>query len=611
MATQAAVDLVVRNRATGPINQTTAAANKLSAAAKGTAASLHGASTAAKGLGASLAASLGPIIAIGAAISTVGTGLRVFRERERDARILLQGLKNLEGGTRSLFKLQKVADKLGRTTLFNQEDFTRGFNLLTSFRKIGVDSYERVARAAADVAQVNQVDVKTSFMQLAKALQDPERNLAALNRSGIAFTETQRKMINELMEANRVAEAHAMILDIVDESYKGLAEAGATGFAGDIDDLGESWRDFAEVLGSAVIPLLTPLVKALTGLLNILTKVSTDTYILIGALIGTGGLVFALKSVIGTVKALNLALSLNPWTALAMGVTAAGVALYRNATAHERFIGEVASGMRPLSELEQKIEDLSAAAKKYHDNQKEMEEGGIHKFRGQIAEVNQFGGIEGLEAEIKKLIDLHKQLTEQAKGYKLEIEDTTVQTKLLAYETQRLQETFQQVGQTIKDGVVDSIMAAVEGTKTLGEVASNVLKQIGRQILESGVDQLFAQFGAIGLEKSGGKKTGFWGSIGQMFGGVLGGGPTPKAAGGPVSGGSPYLVGEKGPELFVPSSGGNIVPNNAMGGMTINVDAAGSSVEGDAGRSRELGQLIGAAVQAEIGRQQRPGGILY
>ena len=294
-----------------------------------------------------------------------------------------------------------------------------------------------------------------------------------------------------------------------------------------------------------------------------------------------------------------------------MGVTAAGVALYRNATAHERFIGEVASGMRPLSELEQKIEDLSAAAKKYHDNQKEMEEGGIHKFRGQIAEVNQFGGIEGLEAEIKKLIDLHKQLTEQAKGYKLEIEDTTVQTKLLAYETQRLQETFQQVGQTIKDGVVDSIMAAVEGTKTLGEVASNVLKQIGRQILESGVDQLFAQFGAIGLEKSGGKKTGFWGSIGQMFGGVLGGGPTPKAAGGPVSGGSPYLVGEKGPELFVPSSGGNIVPNNAMGGMTINVDAAGSSVEGDAGRSRELGQLIGAAVQAEIGRQQRPGGILY
>ena len=63
--------------------------------------------------------------------------------------------------------------------------------------------------------------------------------------------------------------------------------------------------------------------------------------------------------------------------------------------------------------------------------------------------------------------------------------------------------------------------------------------------------------------------------------------------------------------MFVPGSSGNIVPNNAMGGMVINVDASGSSVEGDADKSRELGQMIGAAVQAEIGRQQRPGGMLY
>jgi hypothetical protein len=39
-----------------------------------------------------------------------------------------------------------------------------------------------------------------------------------------------------------------------------------------------------------------------------------------------------------------------------------------------------------------------------------------------------------------------------------------------------------------------------------------------------------------------------------------------KAMGGPVSGGSPYVVGEKGPELFVPHASGTIVPNNKMGG---------------------------------------------
>ena len=47
-----------------------------------------------------------------------------------------------------------------------------------------------------------------------------------------------------------------------------------------------------------------------------------------------------------------------------------------------------------------------------------------------------------------------------------------------------------------------------------------------------------------------------------------------KAAGGPVMGGTPYIVGERGPELFVPGSSGSIVPNHAMGGggvQTINI----------------------------------------
>jgi len=45
----------------------------------------------------------------------------------------------------------------------------------------------------------------------------------------------------------------------------------------------------------------------------------------------------------------------------------------------------------------------------------------------------------------------------------------------------------------------------------------------------------------------------------------------PRAQGGPVSAGSPYLVGEQGPELFVPSRSGSIIPNGAGGGITVNV----------------------------------------
>ena len=86
-----------------------------------------------------------------------------------------------------------------------------------------------------------------------------------------------------------------------------------------------------------------------------------------------------------------------------------------------------------------------------------------------------------------------------------------------------------------------------------------------------------------------------------------------KAAGGPVSGGTPYIVGEKGPELFVPGSSGNIVPNHEMGGanVVVNVDASGSSVQGDNMQADQLGRMLGAAIQAELVQQRRPGGLLY
>jgi phage-related minor tail protein len=48
-----------------------------------------------------------------------------------------------------------------------------------------------------------------------------------------------------------------------------------------------------------------------------------------------------------------------------------------------------------------------------------------------------------------------------------------------------------------------------------------------------------------------------------------------RAAGGPVDAGTPYLVGEEGPELFVPNAAGAIAPNAALrgGGITLNVNA--------------------------------------
>lgn len=66
------------------------------------------------------------------------------------------------------------------------------------------------------------------------------------------------------------------------------------------------------------------------------------------------------------------------------------------------------------------------------------------------------------------------------------------------------------------------------------------------------------------------------GGFGSLFGGA-------RAAGGPVSSGSAYLVGERGPEIFAPSSSGTIVPNGKLAGggarNVYNIDARGASVD--------------------------------
>ncbi len=54
-----------------------------------------------------------------------------------------------------------------------------------------------------------------------------------------------------------------------------------------------------------------------------------------------------------------------------------------------------------------------------------------------------------------------------------------------------------------------------------------------------------------------------------------------RASGGPVSGGSTYLVGERWPELFTPASSGNITPNNQLGGVSVSINMWGVSVRNE------------------------------
>ena len=164
--------------------------------------------------------------------------------------------------------------------------------------------------------------------------------------------------------------------------------------------------------------------------------------------------------------------------------------------------------------------------------------------------------------------------------------------------TKKLIDPTRQITQMFAQDMSNAIKGLIQGTQTLNQALSNVLNKLADAFLN------MALFGNTGgsLKKGGG-------ILGSIFGGFL-------ANGGQATAGKPYVVGERGAELFVPKTSGTVISNNELGGMggstniVVNVDASGSDVEGDEEEGRELGTLIAAAVQGEIVKQQRPGGLL-
>ena len=180
-----------------------------------------------------------------------------------------------------------------------------------------------------------------------------------------------------------------------------------------------------------------------------------------------------------------------------------------------------------------------------------------------------------LTTKISKLtaqVDLQKQVVANAKA---------------------LEDPFRKLSNIISMDIGNGIKGLIRGTSTLGDLLNNVLNKLSDAFLNMAI---FGNFGG-----------------GSVTGGLLG--AIGFANGGRPPVGRPSIVGERGPELFVPDRSGTIVPNHELGGMggtniVVNVDASGSSVEGDEQQGRELGRMISVAIQSELIKQKRPGGML-
>ena len=223
--------------------------------------------------------------------------------------------------------------------------------------------------------------------------------------------------------------------------------------------------------------------------------------------------------------------------------------------------------------------------------------------------------------EFKQQLEDAKERLRIQKEFNEELERQAI-IKAPVDELKKLLDPLRQIdslSKSIGDSFAESFKGIVKGSMSAQDALRNLFQRTADAFLDMAAQILAAQVraGIMGLFANA-----FGGGGSDVFAGKGFTAATPgevtmadfnRANGGPVKGGSSYIVGERGPELFSPGVSGTITPNEMLGGSTnivVNVDASGSSVEGDEEQGRELGRMISVAIQSELIKQKRPGGML-
>ena len=421
-------------------------------------------------------------------------------------------------------------------------------------------------------------------LQKVHAIGDATRNinLDKLEESGIRVNSELENAVENLRMMNKESEAQALIAKEV-ANQTGTIQGTNEDISLLISSLGREWSSFTSIISSTLGILAVPFIAALTGILFIVNQIFKVVNFIFSA-IGKG------------IKELT-----------------------------RLILGNVIFDMlvKYFENLAKSTQDLTKGVDDYIR--------GIEKEKLAIERRIELGEKEAAiqqkiaEAAAEFRIDKDKDKAEYAR-----LENAVRSLALLKQEEEavkRLRDLYKSLGQTIEDGLVNAIEAAINGTKTLGEVARSVFRELQRSLIRYSVNSLMRGLFSFNPIKNAVQAPVAESVVGTGVSAGISAGPKTmkelvnsvpvlpnlKANGGSVKGGNDYIVGERGPELFSPGVSGMITPNHMLGGTTnvvVNVDASGSSVEGDEQSGRELGRMISVAIQSELIKQKRPGGML-
>lgn len=203
-------------------------------------------------------------------LRSLSSSIDAYARQEQSIRQLEARLKSTQSAAGlTSQELQQMASSLQKVTTFGDEAVIEMQSLLLTFTQIRGGTFKQAQEAILNVSTALGQDLKSSALQVGKALNDPILGLTSLSRSGIQFSDDQRNTIKTMVEMGDVASAQAIILQELNTQFGGAARAAAEG-TGILKQVANAWGDVSEQTGEAIITneLVQDVLKGTLGVAN-------------------------------------------------------------------------------------------------------------------------------------------------------------------------------------------------------------------------------------------------------------------------------------------------------------------------------------------------------
>jgi len=504
--------------------------------------------------------------------------------------------------------LYKQADALERVGVISAGSIIQAQAQLATF-DLQSESIEKLIPSILDYvvaekgAAATTEDLRGLTNGLAQALQG---NFASLTKTGFVLDDATKALIANGTEAERAA----ALVDVLNSTYKGFNEAARNTTEGGIIAMNNELNRLRATIGKQFLPIIQEITTKLTPLLtSFISWIEANPELFRTITIVVGGL-FALLAVVGLLGLAIPALSagfadlavvigflVSPIGLIVLGIAALiaiGVLLYKNWDTISAYAVQVWGAIKQT--FEDAWNAISAAVS--------------NAWNAIVGAINT--GFEWIKTAFWFFIDF-------VIGWWAMLFDLLVPgwRGALAQLWADASLYFKMIGEYIS-GVMTSIKTWIsDALKAISEVWNSVWGQVkdyfstiwetiksvassAFDFIQQGIDKLLGPLqrlidmaqSAFNAAKSAVSSVG--GSISSGIQSIVNTGKaiTGRAGGGPVFAGTPYIVGENGPELFVPGSSGSIIPNGrSAGGPTFQIVITGNTLL-DRDSARKIGDQL-------------------